>query len=192
MFGKARGGHGYWGGWGDDDAPTSIADVRQIVTAAIRDGRTGSASQSSSLRVASSPADPHRGAPPVVAPVAAVLPPAEPVALASALAGNAASARLRLPRVPPVAGMEFVSIGGGAVRAQDPPFVAAHPAPSAVDETLPYLVEGTPSPVRPHSRGNAWAAMAAVGESSRDPVGAGAGSSVSSPSSRRVFAGRPT
>ncbi|CAI7785477.1 unnamed protein product [Closterium sp. NIES-53] len=136
-----RGGRGYGGGWGDDDAPASIANVRQIVTAAICDGRIGSTSQSSSLRAAPSPADPHCGAPPVVAPVAAVLPLATPVAPASAPAGNAASARFRLPRVPPVAGMEFVSAGGGTVRAQYPPLVAANPAPLAVDEPLPYLVE---------------------------------------------------
>ncbi|CAI5498599.1 unnamed protein product [Closterium sp. Naga37s-1] len=136
------GGRGYGGGWRGDDAPASIADVRHIVTAAIRDGRTGSASQSSSLRATPSPADPHRGVPPVVAPVAAELLPATPGAPTSASPGNAASARLRLPRVPPVAGMEFVSTGGGVVRAQYPPLVAVDPDPSAVDEALPYLAEG--------------------------------------------------
>ncbi|CAI7824606.1 unnamed protein product [Closterium sp. NIES-53] len=136
------GGCGYGGGWGDDDAPASIADVRHIVSAAIRDGRTGSASQSSSLQEAPSPADPRRGAPPVVAVVVAELPRAAPIAPASAPAGNAVSAGLRLPRVPPLAGMEFVSAGGGAARAQYPPLVAVDPAPSAVDEPLPYLAEG--------------------------------------------------
>ncbi|CAI7744115.1 unnamed protein product [Closterium sp. NIES-53] len=140
--GSWRGGHGYGGGWGDDDAPALIADVRHIVTTAIRDGRAGSASQSSSLRAAPSPADPRCVAPPVVAHVEAVLPPAAPVAPASAPARNAASACLRLPWVPPTAGMEFVSVGGGAIRAQYPPLVAVDPNPSAVDEPLLYLAEG--------------------------------------------------
>ncbi|CAI7794341.1 unnamed protein product [Closterium sp. NIES-54] len=102
-----RGGRGYGGGWGGDDAPASIADVRHIVTAAIRDGRAGSATAPTS-------------APP----------------------GHAAGACLRLPRVPPVAGMEFVSAGGGLARAQYPPLVAVDPALSAVDEALPHLAEG--------------------------------------------------
>ncbi|CAI7846178.1 unnamed protein product [Closterium sp. NIES-54] len=137
-----RGGHGYGGGWGGADMPASIADVRQIVSEAIRDGRTGSASQSSSLQATPSPADPHRGVPPVVAPVAAEPLPAAAGGPASAPPRNAASARLRLPRVPPVAGMEFVSAGRGVVRAQYPPLVAVDPAPSVVDEALPYLAEG--------------------------------------------------
>ncbi|CAI7844536.1 unnamed protein product [Closterium sp. NIES-54] len=136
-----RGGRSYGGGWGGDDVPASITDVRHIVTAAIRDGRTGSASQSSSLRATPSSVDPHRNVPPVVAPVAAEPLPAAPGAPASAPPGNAASARLRLPRVPPVAGMEFVS-AGGVVRAQYPPLVAVDPALSAVDEALPHLAEG--------------------------------------------------
>ncbi|CAI7886926.1 unnamed protein product [Closterium sp. NIES-53] len=134
-----RGGRGYGGGWGGDDAPASIADVRHIVTAAIRDGRTGSASQGSSLRASPLPEDPHRSVPPVVAPVPAESLPAAPT---SAPPGHAAGARLRLPRVPPVVGMEFVSAGGGVARAQYPPLVAVDPALSAVDKALPHLAEG--------------------------------------------------
>ncbi|CAI7844592.1 unnamed protein product [Closterium sp. NIES-53] len=86
-----RGGRGYGGGWGGDDAPASIADVRHIVTAAIRDGRAGSASQGSSLQASPSPspADPHRSVPPVVAPVLAESLPAAPT---SAPPGHAAGA----------------------------------------------------------------------------------------------------
>ncbi|CAI7798847.1 unnamed protein product [Closterium sp. NIES-54] len=136
-----RGGRGYGGGWGGDDAPSLIADVWHIVTAAIRDGRAGSASQGSSLRASPSPspADPHRSVPPVVAPVLAESLPAAPT---SAPLEHAAGARLRLPRVPPVAGMEFVSAGGGVARAQYPPLIAVDPALSAVDEALPHLAEG--------------------------------------------------
>ncbi|CAI7771727.1 unnamed protein product [Closterium sp. NIES-54] len=136
-----RGGRGYGGGWGGDDAPASIAYVRHIVIAAIRDGRAGSASQCSSLRASPSPspADPHRSVPPVVAPVLAE---SLPAALTFAPPGHAAGACLRLPRVPPVAGMEFVSAGGGVARAQYPPLVAVDPALSAVDEALPHLAEG--------------------------------------------------
>ncbi|CAI7771128.1 unnamed protein product [Closterium sp. NIES-53] len=134
-----RGSRGYGGGWGGDDAPASIADMRHIVTAATRDGRTGSASQGSLLRASPSPVDPHRSVPPVVAPVPAESLPAAPT---SAPPGHAAGARLRLPRVPPMAGMEFVSTGGGVARAQYPPLVAVDPALSAVDEALPHLAEG--------------------------------------------------
>ncbi|CAI7879274.1 unnamed protein product [Closterium sp. NIES-53] len=136
------GGCGYGGACGGDDALALIADVWHIVTAAIRDGRTGSASQSSSLRASPSPADPHRSDPPVVALVAAESLPAATGAPTSAPPGHATSAHLRLPRVPPVAGMEFVSAGGGVVRAQYPPLIALDPALSAVDEVLPHLAEG--------------------------------------------------
>ncbi|CAI5502506.1 unnamed protein product [Closterium sp. Naga37s-1] len=66
------GGHGRGrGGW--QDAPATIADVRQIVTEAFRDGQAGSASLSSSRRAAPSPSAPLpvprlADAPPVAAP----------------------------------------------------------------------------------------------------------------------------
>ncbi|CAI5520621.1 unnamed protein product [Closterium sp. Naga37s-1] len=101
-----------------------------------------------------SPAPPPAAPPPVVPPVtvAPSRPAVAPVPLASAQAPSvpAASAavrdrRLRLPQVPPVAGLEFVTAAGGAVTAQYPPLLAADPAPpSVLDAPLLPTLPGPP------------------------------------------------
>ncbi|CAI5493430.1 unnamed protein product [Closterium sp. Naga37s-1] len=72
--------------------------------------------------------------PPVDLPPAAVFPPPvlapSPCAPTASLA--ASGSRLRLPPVPPVAGVEFVAAGGGAAGAQHTPYPAD-------DEPLPFL-----------------------------------------------------
>ncbi|CAI7840915.1 unnamed protein product [Closterium sp. NIES-53] len=116
---------------------TAVQSRQQIVSEAMRDAHAGTASHCSSQRVAPSPAAPPRDARPIVALLTAAPPPAAPAASAPTPGGEAASACLRLPWVPPVAGMEFLGAGGGAVRAQYPPLVAVDPAPSAADDPLP-------------------------------------------------------
>ncbi|CAI5514502.1 unnamed protein product [Closterium sp. Naga37s-1] len=76
------------------DAPATIADVQQIVTAAFRDGLAGSAGQSNSRRAAPSPSAPLPAARPAVAPTPAVslLAPSAP-----AHSGGAGLPRLQLP-----------------------------------------------------------------------------------------------
>ncbi|CAI5508651.1 unnamed protein product [Closterium sp. Naga37s-1] len=86
-----RGGRGRGrGGW--LDAPATIADVRQIVTEAFRDGQAGPASQNSSRRAAPTPSAPLPVAHPVVAPTPAVSLPSAP-----ARGGGAGLPRLQLP-----------------------------------------------------------------------------------------------
>ncbi|CAI5514501.1 unnamed protein product [Closterium sp. Naga37s-1] len=88
-----RGGRGRGrGGW--LDAPATIADVRQIVTEAFRDGQAGPASQYSSRRAAPTPSAPLPVARPVVAPAPAV---SLPAPLAPAHSGGAGLPRLQLP-----------------------------------------------------------------------------------------------
>ncbi|CAI5536524.1 unnamed protein product [Closterium sp. Naga37s-1] len=69
---------------------------------------------------------------------------AEPEPFAAGRAG--VRSRLRLPPVPPVAGVEFVAAGGGAARAAYPPLVAGGPASLAADEPLPFLAEALQPP----------------------------------------------
>ncbi|CAI5981566.1 unnamed protein product [Closterium sp. NIES-65] len=86
-----RGGRGHGrGGW--LDVPATIADVRQIVNEAFRDGQAGPASQNSSRRAAPTPAAPLPVARPVVAPTPAVSLPSAP-----ARGGGAGLPRLQLP-----------------------------------------------------------------------------------------------
>ncbi|CAI5497811.1 unnamed protein product [Closterium sp. Naga37s-1] len=88
-----RGGRGRGrGGW--LDAPATIADVRQIVTEAFRDGQAGPASQNSSRRAAPTPSAPLPVARPVVAPTPAV---SLPTPSAPARGGGAGLPRLQLP-----------------------------------------------------------------------------------------------
>ncbi|CAI5505491.1 unnamed protein product [Closterium sp. Naga37s-1] len=88
-----RGGRGRGrGGW--LDAPATIADVRQIVTEAFRDGQAGPASQNSSRRAAPTPSAPLPVARPVVAPTPAV---SLPTPSALARSGGAGLPRLQLP-----------------------------------------------------------------------------------------------
>ncbi|CAI5531339.1 unnamed protein product [Closterium sp. Naga37s-1] len=88
-----RGGRGRGrGGW--LDAPATIADVRQIVNEAFRDGQAGPASPYSSRRVAPTPSAPLPVARPVVAPAPAV---SLPAPAAPAHSGGAGLPRLQLP-----------------------------------------------------------------------------------------------
>ncbi|CAI5496116.1 unnamed protein product [Closterium sp. Naga37s-1] len=139
-----HGGRGGWAGgrgYGGGSAyvqPISLADVQRVVSVAIREERAVQ-------RRAPAPAAPPPAVPPVAAapPRQAVAP--VPLAPAPAPSVPAASApardrRLRLPWVPPVAGLEFVTAAGGAVTAQYPPLLPADPAPpSALDAPLPTL-----------------------------------------------------
>ncbi|CAI5492702.1 unnamed protein product [Closterium sp. Naga37s-1] len=88
-----RGGRGRGrGGW--LDAPATIADVRQIVTDAFRDGQAGPASQNSSRRAAPAPSAPLPVARPVVAPTPAV---SMPSPSAPARGGGSGLPQLQLP-----------------------------------------------------------------------------------------------
>ncbi|CAI5520153.1 unnamed protein product [Closterium sp. Naga37s-1] len=82
----------------------------------------------------------------------AVPPPRAPVASVAA-PGN----RLRLPWVPPVAGVEFVTAGGGSVTPQYPSLLPVDPAPPAVDLPIQSLVGPSPSVDVPEaSLGQLW------------------------------------
>ncbi|CAI5492843.1 unnamed protein product [Closterium sp. Naga37s-1] len=108
------GGNGGWrgprgrGGGGAYRPPVTLADLQREVSRAVREERAAQ-SQSSSLRAA-----PAHVAPPPAA------------------SAPAPGSRLRLPPVPPVAGVEFVAVGGGAAGAQHTPYPAA-------DDTLSFL-----------------------------------------------------
>ncbi|CAI5507404.1 unnamed protein product [Closterium sp. Naga37s-1] len=144
-----RGGRGGWAGgrgYGGGVAyvqPISLADVQRVVSAAIREKRAVQ-------RLAPAPAAP----PPATRHVAAAPPPqaVAPAPLVPALTPSvpAASAtardrRLRLPWVPPVAGLEFVTAAGGAVTAQYPPLLPADPVPpSALDAPILPTLPGPP------------------------------------------------
>ncbi|CAI5530820.1 unnamed protein product [Closterium sp. Naga37s-1] len=107
-----RGGRGRGrGGW--LDAPATIADVRQIVTEAFRDGQAGPASLNSSQRAAPMPSAPFPVAPPVVAPTPAV---SLPTPSAPARGGGAGLPRLQLPSLaeellPPRAEVPVATLG---------------------------------------------------------------------------------
>ncbi|CAI5519128.1 unnamed protein product [Closterium sp. Naga37s-1] len=82
----------------------------------------------------------------------AVPPPPAPSASAAAH-GN----RMRLPWVPPVAGMEFVTAAGGPVTGQYPSLLPVAPAPPAASVPVQSLVGPTPSVVVPEaSLGQLW------------------------------------
>ncbi|CAI7753008.1 unnamed protein product [Closterium sp. NIES-54] len=120
------------------------SDIQHIVSAAMRDAQAGTASQSGSQQVAPSPTAPPPGARPRIAPQQVAPPPAAPAASAPALGGEVANFRCWMPWVPPVAGMEFVGPGGGAVRAHYPPLLVADVAAPAADDPLPFLAGGHP------------------------------------------------
>ncbi|CAI7782016.1 unnamed protein product [Closterium sp. NIES-53] len=157
----SRGGRGgCWGGcgcggdWGYD-RPVSMADLQRAVSAAVREVRNGQASQSNSPRVAPThaslpPAAPYAPAPPL--PQSAVPPPHAPAASAAAL-GNC----MRLPWVPPVAGMEFVTAAGGPMMGQYPSLLPVAPAPPSAALPQQSLVGPSPSAVVPEaSLGQLW------------------------------------
>ncbi|CAI5503695.1 unnamed protein product [Closterium sp. Naga37s-1] len=88
-----RGGHGRGHGeW--QDAPATIADVRQIVSEAFRGSEAGPASHGSSRRAAPTPSAPLPAARPAVAPTPAV---SLPASSAPAHGGGAGIPRLQLP-----------------------------------------------------------------------------------------------
>ncbi|CAI5507313.1 unnamed protein product [Closterium sp. Naga37s-1] len=157
----SRGGRGgWWGGRGRGgdwayDRPVSMADLQRAVSAAVREERNGQASQSNSPRATPThaslpPAAPYAPAPPF--PQSAVPPPRVPAASAAA-PGN----RMRLPWVPPVAGMEFVTAAGGPVTAQYPSLLPVAPAPLAAALPVQSLVAPSPSAVVPEaSLGQLW------------------------------------
>ncbi|CAI7858732.1 unnamed protein product [Closterium sp. NIES-53] len=91
MRGRGRGGGGAY------VQPLTLADVRQVVFAAMREERAGQASQSNLLQVARAPAAPPSAAPPATAPPAAAPPPPAP-----AVPTAAPGARIQLPWVPPL------------------------------------------------------------------------------------------
>ncbi|CAI7933693.1 unnamed protein product [Closterium sp. NIES-54] len=135
----SRGGRGGWwrgcgrgGGWAYDQ-PVTMADLQRVVSDAMRQQRNGQASQSNSLPVASA----H----------------ASPPSASAAAHGN----RMRLPWVPPVVGMEFVTVAGGPVTAQYPSLLPVAPAPLAATLPVQSLVGPTPSTVVPEaSLGQLW------------------------------------
>ncbi|CAI7816249.1 unnamed protein product [Closterium sp. NIES-53] len=131
------GGRGRGGGWAYDQ-PVTMADLQRVVSDAVRLERKGQASQSNSPRVAPAhasrpPSALDEPAPPL--PQSAVPPPLAPSASAAAR-GN----RMRLPWVPPVAGMEFVTAAGGQVTAQYPSLLPVAPTPPAVPVHVQSLV----------------------------------------------------
>ncbi|CAI5491723.1 unnamed protein product [Closterium sp. Naga37s-1] len=65
---------------------------------------------------------------------------------APAASAPAPGSHLRLPPVPPVAGVEFVAAGGGVARVQYPPLIAGGPASLAAKEPLLLLVEALQPP----------------------------------------------
>ncbi|CAI7854342.1 unnamed protein product [Closterium sp. NIES-53] len=137
------------------DWPVSMADLQRAVSAAVREERNGQASQSNLPRVAPThaslpPAAPYAPAPPL--PQSAVPPPHAPAASAAAL-GN----RMRLPWVPPVAGMEFVNAAGGPVTGQYPSLLPVALAPPSAALPQQWLVGPSPSAVVPEaSLGQLW------------------------------------
>ncbi|CAI5531337.1 unnamed protein product [Closterium sp. Naga37s-1] len=137
------------------DRPVSMADLQRAVSAAVREERNGQASQSNSPRVAPThaslpPAAPYAPAPSLLQ--SAVPPPHAPSASAAAL-GN----RMRLPWVPPVAGMEFVTAAGGPVTGQYPSLLPVTPAQPAAALPQQSLMGPSPSAVVPEaSLGQLW------------------------------------
>ncbi|CAI5505494.1 unnamed protein product [Closterium sp. Naga37s-1] len=76
---------------------------------------------------------------------------------AHSASGAALGNRMRLPWVPPVAGMEFVTAGGGPVTAQYPSLLHMAPPPPAAALSQQTLVGPSPSAVVPEaSLGQLW------------------------------------
>ncbi|CAI7856949.1 unnamed protein product [Closterium sp. NIES-54] len=149
-----RGGRGRGrGGW--LDAPVTMAELQRVVSDVMWLERNGQASQSNSPHVAPAhasrpPSAPYEPAPSL--PLSAIPPPLAPSASAAAH-GN----RVRLPWVPPVAGMEFVTAAGGPVTPQYPSLLPVAPAPPAVSVPVQALVGPLPSAVVPEvSLGQLW------------------------------------
>ncbi|CAI7887347.1 unnamed protein product [Closterium sp. NIES-53] len=140
------GGQGDWrgyrgrGGGGGYRPPVTMADLQREVSRAVREEKA-SQSQSSSMRASPVLEVPRQPAlplspPPVAAPTLQVYIPTAPAPAASA---PNPGARLHLPPVPPVSGVEFVAAGGGASAA---PY--SHQADG--DQPLLFLAEALQPP----------------------------------------------
>ncbi|CAI5488471.1 unnamed protein product [Closterium sp. Naga37s-1] len=137
--GEWRGPRGRGGG-GGYHPPVTMADLQREVSRAVREERVAQ-SQSSSMRASPAHEAPRQPVLPVSPPPVAAPPPQihRPTAPAPAASAPALGSRLHLPPVPPVAGVEFVSAGGGAAATQYSHHVAA-------DEPLLFLAEALQPP----------------------------------------------
>ncbi|CAI5507592.1 unnamed protein product [Closterium sp. Naga37s-1] len=140
----SHGGRGGWwgphgrGGGGAYDPPVRMADLQRAVSTAVREERAAQA-QGSSHAVAARAA-PRQAVLPVDPPPAAPVPyqntaPSTPAASASA---PVPGSRLRLPPVPPVAGVEFVAAGRGS---QCPHPGVGGSATPALEEPFQFLAQ---------------------------------------------------
>ncbi|CAI5509260.1 unnamed protein product [Closterium sp. Naga37s-1] len=130
------GGRGHGGGWVYDQ-PVTMADLQRVVSDAMREERNGRASLSSSPRhapasVSHPPPAPYAPAPP---PPSTAAPPPRAHAPSAAAHG----------KVPPMAGVEFVTAGGGPVTPQYPSLLPVAPDPPAADFSVQTLVGPSPS-----------------------------------------------
>ncbi|CAI5505496.1 unnamed protein product [Closterium sp. Naga37s-1] len=140
------GGQGDWrgprrrGGGGGYRPPVTMADLQREVSRAVREERAAQ-SQSSSMRASPAHEAPRQPVLPLSPPLVAAPPPQvhRPTAPAPAASAPAPGSRLHLPPAPPVAGVEFVSAGGGAAATQYSHHVAA-------DEPLLFLAEALQPP----------------------------------------------
>ncbi|CAI5500339.1 unnamed protein product [Closterium sp. Naga37s-1] len=147
------GGQGGWrgprgrGGGGAYRTPVTMADLQREVSKAVREERAAQ-SQSSSMHASPARAAPHPAALPSNPLPAAAPHPQVPAPTLPAPAALAPSpgARLRLPPVPPVAGVEFVAAGGGVAGARYSPHVAGGSAFLAADEPFHFLAEALQPP----------------------------------------------
>ncbi|CAI7783427.1 unnamed protein product [Closterium sp. NIES-53] len=125
------------------DWSVSMADLQCVVSAAVREEQNGTAGQSNS------PRDPptHVSPPPVAAPpLATPLPRTEvPPHLAPAASAAAPGNRMRLPWIPPVVGIEFVTMARGPVTAQYPSLLPVGCATPAAAPPVQTLVGHLPS-----------------------------------------------
>ncbi|CAI5524383.1 unnamed protein product [Closterium sp. Naga37s-1] len=144
-----HGGRGGWwgprgrGGGGAYDPPVRMADLQRAVSTAVREERAALTQGSSHAVVAR--AAPRQAVLPVDLPPAAPVPhqslaPSAPAVSASA---PVPGSRLRLPPVPPVAGVEFVAAGGGA---QYPHPGAGGSATPALEEPFQFLAQALQPP----------------------------------------------
>ncbi|CAI5526214.1 unnamed protein product [Closterium sp. Naga37s-1] len=148
-----RGGRGsWWGGRGygrgapPEEPPMTPAEIRQLVTSAVRDAQADVAGPNHPQHAAPRPGVPSLAAGPAAPSPRAPVP-------SVAVRGN----RLRLPWVPPVAGVEFVSLGGGPVTPQYPTLLPVARAPAYADLPVHPLVGPSPSADVPEaSLGQLW------------------------------------
>ncbi|CAI5506258.1 unnamed protein product [Closterium sp. Naga37s-1] len=144
-----HGGRGGWwgprgrGGGGTYDPPVRMADLQRAVSTAVREERAALTQGSSHAVVAR--AAPRQAILPVDPPPAAPVPHQNPGPSAPAVSASAPipGSRLRLPPVPPVAGVEFVAAGGGAWYPH--PGVGGSATP-ALEEPFQFLAQALQPP----------------------------------------------